>query len=54
MFASKAGAYPTVELELLKDASLRKALALLINIRLQGWKGLTVTHTLAYYEHWCL
>jgi hypothetical protein len=36
--------------EQLKGASLRYALALLANIRL-GWKGITGTSTLAYFEH---
>ncbi len=37
-------------MEQLRGASLGKALALPANIR-QGWKELTMTKTLAYYEH---
>jgi hypothetical protein len=48
MFASKAGAYPR---EALSGAPLEgRFLALPANIRL-GWKGLSVTNTLAYYKH---
>jgi hypothetical protein len=43
----RPGAYPKVEH--LKGASLRKALALFANIRLD-WKGLPGTNALAYYE----
>jgi hypothetical protein len=34
----------------MKGASLRKAPALLANVKL-GWKGLARINTLAYYEH---
>jgi hypothetical protein len=47
MFVVKAGAYTRVEY--LSGASLRKALALLANVRL-GWKGLLGTNTLAYFD----
>jgi hypothetical protein len=42
------GVYPRVEH--LKGASLVKSLALPANIRL-GWKGLSGTNTLAYYQN---
>jgi predicted small integral membrane protein len=45
---ARPGAYPRVEH--LKGPSLRLALALSANIRL-GWKGLSGTNTLAYYEN---
>jgi hypothetical protein len=44
----RPGTYPRVEL--LKNASLRQAPALPVNIRL-GWKGLPETTTLPYYEN---
>ncbi len=44
----RPGAYPTVEQ--LKGASLWKTLALPANNRL-GWKGLSGTNSLSYYEN---